>query len=381
LALALALIAGGAIVLSSHPRAILLLPVAILACVRAIERRALALTAAGAIAVFAFVSFNDFNLRLSCPGDANVRAVFSMESLSLAVSDHALLAYVSRLAHLLLDHPGLFLFLSQFDFLDSYTSDIFPAYPYRLTGSLISFFLSEFVLLLALGGFAAFVLAAIDCVRRREGLMAVFAVASSWLIILVSIVARTTRNNYEAELMEPLLILTAVLSIWVGRKELVRILGETRVLFFARALFGALIVLSITSQIALLWGYVPSAESAWARPGYVQGQLVSASVHGYSSISGKILSAAARCRIKPSANLQHLMLDEVTYYQFRHSKAPLLMTNMDPRGWGRGIADLHLLLAQKGSDGAIIGCHWLPQDFLSDAIRTGAFCCIPKTKI
>ena len=75
------------------------------------------------------------------------------------------------------------------------------------------------------------------------------------MIFLASIVARATRNNYEAALMEPLLLLTSALSIWLARKDLIRIFGEARVIFYSRAFFGGLVALSIVSQITFLIGY------------------------------------------------------------------------------------------------------------------------------
>jgi hypothetical protein len=381
LASAAALIAGGAIVFSCHQRAFLVLPIAVLTCFRVIERRDVALVAACAITAIAVVAFGDFNARLACPGDAVVRMLFNRESIVLAASNHLLPNYISRLTHLMRDYPGLFLFLTQFDFLDYYISNMIPAYPFPLWGTVISLFLTEFMIVVVLTGLVSFGLTAVGRVRHRQGLIALCAIASSWLIYFVSIFARATRNNYEAELMEPLLVLTSVLSIWLAREDLSRIFGRVRVTFFARALFAGLIILSVVSQIALLVGYEQFVGGAWGRPGYIPKHLYSASVSGYSSIRGTILSAAARCDIKPNSNLKYLVVDEVTYFPFRHSKAPHLMTNIDPRWWGRGIPDLRALLANRGSDGAIVGCHWLPRSWRSYATRTGEFCCLPKSKI
>jgi hypothetical protein len=378
---ALAMTAGGAILTSCHPRAFLALPIAVLACFRVVERRILALGAAASIAAFAIVAFGDFNTRLACPGDEAVRTMFNAESITLAASNHALQPYTSHLIEMLRDYPGRFLYLVQFDFLNNYTSNMFPAYRYPLIGEAISLFLSEFVLLLVLAGITSFALAAIGCVRRREGMLALCAVGSSWLIVLASIIARTTRNNYEAELMEPLLILTSVLSLWIGRGDLKRTLGEARVVFLVRAFFAGLIVLSIASQIAFVVGYQPLSAGAWGQPGYIPNQLHSASIADYSALSNTISRAAARCGIRPSDNLKYLVLDEVTYFPFRRSKVPQLMTNIDPREWGKGISDLKGLLANKGSDGAVAGCHWLPAGLRSAALRTGEFCCIPKSRI
>ena len=218
--------------------------------------------------------------------------------------------------------------------------------------------------------------AALARTRQRKGLLALGALASAWAIPLVSIVARATRNHYEAELMEPLFVLVSVLSLWFAREELGHLLGRQRFARFSRVAFATLMVLSIVSQIAFLAGYAPIALREWSGSGYVRQQPFSVSTGSYSNLRGTILAAAARCNITPAGPAQHLVVDELTFYAFRHTNTPYLMSYLYPGLWA-GDLDLPRLLAKKRSSGVIVGCQWMVPAF-SRVVKTDRFCCVPK---
>ena len=377
LVLASALVIGSALVLGSHPRAILTLPVIVVACVRVIQRRTISFAVAAIVTVFAFVAFTDFSARLACPDDESVRNAFAFESIGLAAANHMLGEFFQRLASVLVETPGAFYFVTQFGFNDSYASQIIPPYPYREAGFALTVLIAAFVAGLVLTGIAAFILAAATRIRKRQGLVALAGLASTWALPLASMFARTTRYNYEAQLIEPVLVLASVLSIWFAREELSKLLGQPRLVRYVRAGFGGLLVLSVASQIALLAGYAPIARLAWSGGGYVSRQPLSVSVGGFPRLRDTILAAAAACNIRPGNTTQHLVVDELTFFAFRHTNTPYLMTYIHPNYWGGGISDLPAFLARKRSAGVIVGCQWIVPEFVSVA-QTNGFCCVPS---
>ena len=374
--IAIVLVFGSAMVLAAHQRAIFALPLMALAALKLLYRRAVTAGAIFAIAYFALTAYNDWAIRWVCPGDARASSLFEMESIGLAAASGHLLHYLAQLAKMLLHHRAQFFFLSEIGFLSYHTSHIIPGYPWNWVGLPLTLAVAAFVGAMSACGFCAFLIVVIETIRQRRVSIQAAALASVWALLFVSLFARAYRSDYEAALVEPLLGLVSILSIWVARDRLRRWLGAVPFRRITHSAFTILLLLSIVSQVALIAGYSRYARGSWVTPGYPKAQKWSVANFGYGELRSQIMQTAAMCRINPN-RAHHLVVDELTYFALRLAHQPFLMTYLDENLWGWGISDVRALLTREQSAGMVVGCQWVPSTLRTEVTVNGPFCCIP----
>lgn len=90
---------------------------------------------------------------------------------------------------------------------------------------------------------------------------------------------------------------------------------------------------------------------------------------------------AKACNIRPR-HAPDLVLDDVSYYVFRHDKRPMFATYVDPNLMGSGLKGrLQSFLAERKSSGFIGKCNYLPHELQSLALRDGEACCVSASAL
>jgi hypothetical protein len=371
-----ALVIGCAMLLATHQRALLALPLMVFAALKLLYRRAVTGVVIFVILFFAVVAYKDWTIRWACPGDASASSLFEMVSIGSAAASGHLHHYIGQLVKLLIYQPTKFFYLSELGFLSPHMSSIIPDYPWDWVGIPLNLAVATFLAVISACGFAAFLIVCIQTLRRGCVSVQIFALASVWALLFASLFARASRSDYEETLIEPLLCLVSVLSIWVAQDQIRRWLGAVCSRRINRSAFNIVILLSIGSQVALITGYSRYAVTSWVTPGYAKGQRWSVVNFGYDQLRPQIMETAAKCGINPN-HAHHLVVDELTYFALRQAHQPFLMTYLDENFWGWGISDVQALLRGEQSAGMIIGCQWVPSALRSEVTVNTPFCCIP----
>lgn len=177
-----------------------------------------------------------------------------------------------------------------------------------------------------------------------------------------------TRNVYEAALIVPLLMFSAVLAIssWQPKGR-VASLREGLAMYLGVGAIGSMVL------IAALWA--PSLGRSNAQTGYIAEQRHSIPVFGHSALRPDILGAARQCGMPEAAQANSLLIDEQTYFAFMESRLP--QHHLGVLGlWKGTIDDPVAYLESRKSDGMILGCHLLPKHLRERARSQGQFCCL-----
>jgi hypothetical protein len=191
-------------------------------------------------------------------------------------------------------------------------------------------------------------------------------IACTLLISMTGWIAtQVIRNDYEAALIVPMLlmILLLVLSCEAASRQ---IIDNVRVVALA-ATFGALVSM-------ILVGYIfgTSLMSASHQQGYIERQPYSIAAFGYDLMRKRIQKLADQCGIV-AGNSRNLILDDLTYFTF--------MTNPMPDhvgGFGEKPAPVLSLdyLRVRRSEGVIATCSKLPDGLRARAKSDGELCCL-----
>jgi hypothetical protein len=358
--------------LAAHPRAAFALPLMLLFIWR-ITRRPLVAGCAGAgILAVAFVSYRDFVLRLACPGDPDIAALFVKLNIGSALEQGKLLPYLSGVLFSLRRTAGWY--INEFTLRSKYASDMLPGFSHPLLGWAVELFFS----LLVVAGIAAFVMLTAGFRKRRETRLAVAGVGALWFFYFACVGSRILKFDYEAELMEPVMAMAALSSLWLAWPRLAVRFGGARLAVAARSALTVLLALSVASQGWLLINDAPYAWGAWSKPGYAAGQAFSITNFGYGRLRSQILATARLCGIDPAARPQHLVVDELTYFAFADSYQPFFMTYFDENGWRQGLGDPRPLWRASKSAGMVVACQRTQSAFADAVTRNGAFCCLPN---
>jgi hypothetical protein len=208
------------------------------------------------------------------------------------------------------------------------------------------------------------------CRARAEGLDPRVLIAAALVVSLVGWSAtQVSKNDYEAILVVPMLLLVVVLGLSS------RALPENVVKILRTAALGAPAAVML-SMIAVGWIYTPSLASAFHQRGYIDQQPYSTTAFGYEPVRRRLHALAAACGIDPVRS-RNLVLDDVTYYGFMRSRTP------DHAGGRFGIGAAEALsydyLRRRASDGVIASCRKLPRALQSVAKRDGDLCCLAPT--
>jgi hypothetical protein len=367
-----AVVALGVIALSYHLKALFVVPV-FLACLFFASRGRQA-NLPRLIVAMAFVAIVGFSAdywvhRLQCPDDAMLRAAYALNSkgfnVTAARTPGELLAAIGGILRNvnLIDYFGLV--APRPNPLSNWLEPNQIALPAAL---------QWFVLLIL--GWSAVTVLAVACVAARA--------PADWrarrldprpvlcVLLLVAVLGWSAtqgyRNVYEACLVLPLVMLAIVFGLSARRLE-GRIDAGVEML---AAILGLCALLSPPLIAAI---YAPSIARAARQTGYLAAQPASLPVFGYASLKPDILAAARKCGIDDSGRARALLIDDLTYFAFIRSPLPQHQLGVI-KMWRGSIRDPIAYLRSRGSTGAILGCHLLPDDLRAQAKRQGRFCCL-----
>lgn len=367
--------AGGVIlsafVLAAHPRAALALPLMLAFVYRMARHRWIGAAAIVSVLIFAAIASSNWVARTACLADPHFATILMTDSIGTALEQGQFATYLRWLGASLMQVDGWY--LDQFVAAPAYTAGLLPPFPYPILGRATTIGFAVFVI----EGLLAFFFAAITQ-RKRVSWLPIIAIGSMWLFYCANVVIRVHKNDYEAELMEPVMVMAALGSFWLAWPSLVQACGEASMRFVAHAGIIVLLVMSIVSQMALLDTYVPIALTAWQKPGYPLGQRYSVSIFGYNKLVPEMRATAALCGINPAAHPRHLVVDELASFLFRGTVEPYFLTFFDERSWGRFRPDPTALWREKRVAGMIAACERVPSAFADKVIRSGMFCCLPS---
>jgi hypothetical protein len=357
--------------LASHPRATFALPL-MLAFAWRITRRPWVASCAGAtILAVAFVSYRDFALRWACPGDPDIARLFVKLNIGSALDQGQFIVYLGGVFYSLRRTAGWY--INEFTLRSKYASDMLPGFNHPLLGWAVELVFT----LLVLAGIAAFVVLVANFRRERDNRLSIAGVGALWFFYFASVGSRILKFDYEAELMEPVMAMAALSSLWIARQRLSAWFGGARLAVAGRAGLSVLLALSVASQAWLLINDAPDAWRAWSKPGYAAGQRFSITNFGYARLRPQILATARLCGIDPASRPHHLVVDELTYFALADSYQPFFMTYFDENGWRQGLGDPRPIWRASRSAGMVVGCERVQSVFADAVTRNGAFCCLP----
>lgn len=364
-----AVVLAGGFALGFHPKAVAFMPV-FLACA-AFSSRDSGGRLARAGGVVALLSLTAMALpywttRFQCPGDPIVAAKLAGQSLASTLFGASPLA--ERLgAGLKGGDPTTYVNLILPRAI--YTSDWLPA------GLVGKFNGGLWALAIRVAWLGSLLIAAIllfrplaRCVRRRawEGVTVmaaiIVAVTLGWGIVQLE------KNDYEAALALPMLVLFVVLAL---RAAALGATGLRRVRLWA----APVALIALASQVHVAATYAGPLVAIARTPGYIPGQPFSFSAFGYGSVRPRIEAAGRMCGIDPSNRPRGLLIDDLTYFPYMASWRPLHRTGVLSTYNGR-IGDPLAHLRGRGSAGMVIGCRYFPRPLRARARRSGEFCCI-----
>jgi hypothetical protein len=187
-------------------------------------------------------------------------------------------------------------------------------------------------------------------------------------IVMVWGMSQPNQHDYEATTILPLLAIFAVVALG----SVVRPASLERHFGIAAAL---VVAISLAAQIDIAARYGPALLHHSAKPGYVAGQETSVAVFGYGRIKEQIRQTARQCGIGKNGRAQHPLVDDVTYFAMTDSWQPFHRLGVLST-WNGQIRDPVAYLKSRGSEGAIVGCQFLPAKLRASAIRNGEFCCL-----
>ncbi len=371
---AVVIVLGAGLLLTTHPRANFALPLMLAFSQRVLRRPWLTVVTFAVIIAFDTVAYGDWAARWNCPADPVVARAFRRLNLGANHSLADLQTYFTAL-YQTFDNPASW-FLSDIVQKTKYTSNMIPPFAgdgWLVLGRLLWGWLTYVFLV----GSAAVVIAWWTRWRERETRMSLFALAAMWLFFAVSVLARIDKNDYEAELILPLVGMGSFGAVWVAWPSLRRLIGLDSSIRMARFGYLVTLALAVLSQAGLLVNYTPYVFSSWTTPGYPKDQRVSVGNFGYDGLRAEIIAAAEKCGIRVQDHPRHLVLDELTYFTFQQVYQPFFMTELDEHGWSTHHPDPTDTLLYFRSDGMIVGCQWVPSVYKHRAVADGKFCCLP----
>jgi hypothetical protein len=211
---------------------------------------------------------------------------------------------------------------------------------------------------------------------RRTGIR---GLAEPRVLVALSIVgcvmvwgmSQLNRNVYEAAHVLPMLALAGVLCLSLRREE-----DKAQDRMLGRTVRAAVAVAVVSSTVVL--GTVTGPLLARARvPGTVSGQPVSVSIADYASVRRDIDEAMRRSGMPRNRRLYRPLIDDVTYLALQDSYMPMHWLGVIAI-WNGSIADPVRYLHSRQSDGVVMRCHFLPDNMLAAASRSGEICALSR---
>jgi hypothetical protein len=191
--------------------------------------------------------------------------------------------------------------------------------------------------------------------------------------VLVWGASQLHKNVYESAHILPLLVIFAMLCLSSpqvgGRLE--QLLPKLAWVAMSLALLSELTVIGLT---------VGPLSAAARTPGYLAKQPFSVSIAGYPAVRRDIIAAMAMSEMPTDRPLYRPLLDDLTYLALQDSYLPLHRLGV-LSVWNGSIIDPAQYLRKENSDGAVVGCRYLPPDMRSVASRSGEICAVSRQKL
>jgi hypothetical protein len=359
----------GAIALSYHFKALVLMPLfvaCLLLCDRQRKTLALRLGACAVLAVLAAQAARYWGGRLDCPGDAVMAAQHAQQSLALTLMHNhsGPLGMLWMLIANFMPTDYIVLAAPRPDPMSDWLAPLLVSRGQQTAWRvmMLASWILSFALALVCWGQAAHTAWRQRVLTARLVLpVMAFGTACVWCV------GQLVRNPYESPFVLPLLLLAIVLAISAPTAP-----PRASLRWLSRALALGMVV----SQIGIAVAYGPSLVAAARQSGYVAGQPMSVSVVGYAGERTKILAAARLCGITPQSHPHNLLLDDATYFAFMRSPQPdHQISVLDPK-WNGAVADPIAYLRQRQSSGVVVACRWLPAGLRARAHGLGGYCCL-----
>jgi hypothetical protein len=180
------------------------------------------------------------------------------------------------------------------------------------------------------------------------------------------------RQFYANIITMPLLLLLLLLDAKLFRRE---------VLFYKRYVWLGIGICAALNLSLLLYRYAPLVYAPERAEIVRPDNLQIFSPFGYGDKAAVMRELAGECGIADDPSLKHLVLDDITYFQFRRSSQPFHLYYLTG-----DMGDMDKLtpetlfkpLKDYGSDGLVTDCRALPRNIRPLATEKDGICCIPK---
>jgi hypothetical protein len=347
------IVAAGAVAMSYHAKGVLYLPVA-LGCVWFATRgtRLLPVRFGGLLGLLAVAAtaIPYWVARFSCPGDPLLAETLAGENIAIVVADKGwpagLLAQLPQgldpLAYPLLTAPKP---LPTGDWMPP--NLVSPAMSHAFTLGIAAIWLASF----ALAGARCWIIARSSGRRawREPRLVLPLAILAC---VFVWGISQVNRNDYEAGHVVPMLVLALAMALTLP--------GKGRLL---RPVALAAVLVAVVSQVTVAGLTAAPLWRAAQRGGYVETQDNSVSVAAYAQVRTDIRKAMRAAGIPHDRRLRRLLVDDLTYLALQDSYRPFHRVGVLSDFTG-SIQHPAAYLADRGSDGIVVGCKYLPLELV-----------------
>jgi hypothetical protein len=140
---------------------------------------------------------------------------------------------------------------------------------------------------------------------------------------------------------------------------------------------AVVLALSLLSTAVLAYQVAPRLlELTKSRGEALVGQPYSVNVFAFDGVRGRIRNLADACGVRGDG-ARRLVIDELSYFAFERLRQPLHAAFIWPGGWGADLAGrIGRFLVDMESEGFVAQCTFLPAEFRYQALRDGNICCV-----
>jgi hypothetical protein len=187
-------------------------------------------------------------------------------------------------------------------------------------------------------------------------------------------VSQIHRNLYEAGHILPMLAIFVALALSLPLADDARL---TRAQTWLTCVAVPVALLSEAAVLVFATGPLIAARQT---PGYIPGQRMSVSTRSYDTVRRDIDLAMAKAGMPRDRQLQGLVLDDITYLALQRHLLPIHRLGVF-EVWNFGIDNAAQDLVDRRSDGIVVSCENLTDEFETAASRAGGICAVSKAQI
>jgi len=356
-----------------HPKALLFLPVFVVACCFIFESLAQKLSATVLTFYVASQNYNSWRYQYTCPLDSKLNMGLNEIAISKIDYLHNLWELFFKLTKNLIGSKHLIV------------SSVFSGGGYSFipnlgtngvinditTATLFKLWNYSFYLLFVILGWQI-IKALCICFHPKNLKLNKQMKNCTFLALLFSLLlicSGTYRKPvYDNTLIFPIFFLCALFSLSLLPQE-----SKNKVVEF---IFRFIIVLFFSSSLILLGSFSKFREN-FLRGGPIDGIMFGHSGFNSGIVNQRVQNLALKCGIDSKSKLTHLIVDEISYPSFWNSTEPyfaIFIFWMDSDSRDKGIESF---LKTRNSSGYIGRCRYLPPHLESKALRDQEICCLP----